>query len=378
MQKKIVPQFKKEPRPDKTDYRYIEFIHSFKKEYIKFINPTIQLKLQVLQYTLKCYKPQTIKKYLEESEFTQDQIKPYLRSDNKKINRIWVEHPTIQHLPWLIDIDNLVQMILKKYPFPELAGLPHEFWTAERMLEYICLRFNMPLGNNDSSIKIPKTDTIKNSLCKFKTKYVTLNAKLQYYLKHSSNYKLYYLHMFKKKYKPSNEDNKNAQKKLRYNATFFSLIFELKEDKSQSYSDKILHTSYNDKGYQILLDYIFNYFYNLFKPGGEENIISKKEPVFIVCLKGRKNMLKLYYEELKTVPKYHFLFFDTYDDIYTSLKKIDDNQKNLKMLKTQLEDNFLDIQDIINSSSFKKGLKKRNKIKSFIEDMVYELKDIDF
>ena len=377
MRKKINLQFKNELRPNKTDYKYIEFIQSFKKEYMKFINPTTLIKLQVLEWTLNCYEPRIIKKYLEESEFTQDQIKTYLRSDNKKINRIWVEHRTIQHLPWLIGIDNLVQMILKKYPFPELAGLPHELWTDERMLEYICLRFNISLENCDSSIKIPKMGTIKNSLCKFDTKYESLDKKLQYYLEHSSDYKLYYLHMFKKTYIPSKEDNANAQKKLRYNATFFSLIFELKKDITQSYKDKILYTSYNKKGYEILLDYIFDYFYNLFKPGGEENIISKKEPVFIVRLKGRKKMLKLYYKELKTAPKYHFLFFDTYDDIYSSLKKINNNQKNIKQLKTQLENNFLDIQDITNSSPFQKQLEKRKEIKQFIEGMVYELEDID-
>ena len=137
-------------RPFKQDQKYSNFIQSFIDEYENLIDIKTLIKLQVLESYIMCKPPKKIKEKLQSMcddnnypEYTKEQISPYLSPDNKKITRLWKASTKQQQLPYLIGIGNLVNMVVEKYPFPSLIGIPFDIWNEKRILKYIRLRFEI-------------------------------------------------------------------------------------------------------------------------------------------------------------------------------------------------------------------------------------------
>ena len=158
-------------RPFKQDQKYSNFIQSFIDEYENLIDIKTLIKLQVLESYIMCKPPKKIKEKLQSMcddnnypEYTKEQISPYLSPDNKKITRLWKASTKQQQLPYLIGIGNLVNMVVEKYPFPSLIGIPFDIWNEKRILKYIRLRFEIPRKKErDNDVKLPKQSTIKKN-----------------------------------------------------------------------------------------------------------------------------------------------------------------------------------------------------------------------
>ena len=224
--KEYILSHKKNHQPTEPNIEYTAFIHNFIEEYGKFMTAKIFIKLTVLKWYFKTCTPEEIKKNLEKlrtekpSLYTPEIINPYLRPDNKKIDRYAQQYPSVQHLPYLIGIDALVEMIVKKYPFPELIGFPHDTWTEKRIHRYIRFRFNIPRDKEKRTkgVKLPVLGTLKNSLSKYHVKEYNLEEKIRYYLSNSNEYVFYYLNMDTKTY-PVSEADKENQKRIFCNAS---------------------------------------------------------------------------------------------------------------------------------------------------------------
>lgn len=363
-------------RPFKQDQKYSNFIQSFIDEYENLIDIKTLIKLQVLESYIMCKPPKKIKEKLQSMcddnnypEYTKEQISPYLSPDNKKITRLWKASTKQQQLPYLIGIGNLVNMVVEKYPFPSLIGIPFDIWNEKRILKYIRLRFEIPRKKErDNDVKLPKQSTIKN--LQTKTNY-TLSDILQYYLKNSKKYDFYYLHMNNQTYKLSKEDRKKV-KSRRYNATFFSNLFYLGKYETTG-CENIIYTSYNNKIHYITVDYIFNYFYDLTKPGSRFCHSSEREPVFIIHrTKKINNLLIKYSNNLEYIVPYHFLLFDDFESFYTSLERIKDT-KHSRITAMNFKENIQDIQDILYSDGFQNKLEERKQVKKHVQDMLKEI-----
>lgn len=381
--KKMILSYKPRNRQSTTSNdKYADFIQDFVQEYDNCIPSKSLIKLRVLEWYFKTCPPKEIKKRLQKlcaespSKFTSEIIAPYLLPDNKKIDRYAQKYSSIQHLPYLIGIDVLVEMIVKKYPFPELIGFPCDKWTEKRIHRYIRFRFDIPRkkGERTKGVKLPVMGTLKNSLSKCHAKEYNLKEKIHYYLTNSNEYVFYYLDMDMKTY-PVSEEDKQKPKRAQYNATFFATLFYLNPKRVTS-CKKILHISYNSNGYVILLSYVFTYFYNLIQPGGSFCYSSDKKPVFIISKKNLKNsQLTRLHNSFVSFPEYAFLICDTLEDIYDSLKKIKITGKKDIMTSKKFQDDIEDILDILSGEGFNNELKERIQKKEFIQGILEELEE---
>ena len=60
---------------------------------------------------------------------------------------------------------NFINAVIKKYPSPSIVGFPRKNWTAQCVLKYIRLYFNIPKSKKDrlEYMKLPALKTIRNT-----------------------------------------------------------------------------------------------------------------------------------------------------------------------------------------------------------------------
>jgi hypothetical protein len=359
----------------------IQLVKKFMKEYDDYLEFDTYVKLWVLIWGRMKYQPKKIKQRLENHILPQisngknrsGTIAPYMRKDNKKISRI-ISHNKIQKLPYLIGIDNLVRMIIEKYPSPELTGFPYIKWTAELLHKYICLYFSINSNKKNLVANIPSITTLKSSLNKIKNnkKINDLDLLLQYYISKAEEIDFYYIYMKNHKYPVLNSDKQRSAKKLHYNSTYISSIFWLGRSSLVPYTDRILCTTYNSKNESIVLDYIFDFYYTL---SHSDKFSHGKNPVFIIDTQSElcKDLLIDYFQGLTIIPPYQFIIINKKDAIMDSLDNLSQPYYRKAENELNLMQRIFDILEIEDSPAFTTNLESRLEKKTYIAKMVKTL-----
>lgn len=262
----------------------------------------------------------------------------YQKEDQHKLLRL-KRCDSIPKLLQEIGYANFINAVIKKYPSPSIVGFPRKNWTAQCVLKYIRLYFNIPKSKKDrlEYMKLPALKTIRNTdafKSRVKKKYL-LKDILRYHIENPNSVDFYYLFMLKKHYKVSSEDKLHTHKGSRYNTTFIATIFNV-SSMSRS-TNRILSTSYNSKIDYINLNAFFeelskNAIEHRKKLNGKSN---SKIVIFLNIKNISKDEIRHYSSSLSQIPKYSLITFSKTAFLIKELKNLENqySPSDIKHLK---------------------------------------------
>lgn len=247
----------------------------------------------------------------------------YLKPDCNKLYRIR-KQSTPEGIIKMIKLKNICTYIIQKYPSPDLAGLPYDYWTPYRLKTYISLLFGV------SKAQISEKTVSNNLSIIYNNKQYRTNGNLPPIISPTHYYLYIKIHKLQKKeYRGERKCNRFIY------ATLFQLI-----KKKFTYTGKTMSKLYyaNGKATRYYSPTLYDILGRLLQDGGE----SPKTTIYIED-NSLKKFRKRSFDSLEALPAYRFVLFD-FGKIMNiqSVKKLDVNDdieslKKLTGLKQELD-----------------------------------------